>query len=138
MADTIEYEESVLHHDSTIGASFDNVRGNVQQGNEESSSKPKRQRLKETFEWKDETVETLIILWENQPVLYNVTNPQYHVKDARRNAIMRIIDEIKDDDIFPSPSFDDVFRKINALRTYFAAEKNKMKQSKTSGAEAVL
>ena len=36
--------------------------------------------------------------------------------------------------IFPSQSFDDVFRKINALRTYFVAEKNKMEQSKTSGA----
>ena len=63
-------------------------------------------------------METLIILWENQPVLYNVSNLQYHVKEARRNAIMKIIAEIKEGGIFPSPSFDDVFRKINALRTY--------------------
>ena len=67
-------------------------------------------------------METLIILWENQPVLYNVSNLQYHVKEARRNAIMKIIEG----GIFPSPSFDDVFRKINALRTYFVAEKNKL------------
>ena len=79
-------------------------------------------------------METLIILWENQPVLYNVSNPQYRVKEARRNAIMKIIDEIKERDIFPSPSFDGVLRKINALRTYFVAEKNKMEQSKTNGA----
>ena len=56
MTDAIEYEESVVHDDSN------NVRGNVQQGNEESASKAKRQRLKEKFEWKDKTVETLIIL----------------------------------------------------------------------------
>ena len=31
MADATEYEESVVHHYSTLSASFDNVRGNVQQ-----------------------------------------------------------------------------------------------------------
>ena len=81
-------------------------------------------------------METLIILWENQPVLCNGSNPQYHVKEAKRNSIMKIIDEIKERGIFPSPSFDDVFRKINALHTYFVAKKNKMEQSKTSGARS--
>ena len=36
MADAIEYEESVVPHDSTLSASFDNVRRNVPQGNVES------------------------------------------------------------------------------------------------------
>ena len=130
MADTIEHEESVMHHDPTLSASFDNVRGNVQQGNEEGANKSKRQRFKEKFEWKDETMETLIILWGNQRILYNVSNPQYRVKEARRNAIMKTINEIKERDIFPSPSFNDVLRKINALCTYFVAEKNKMEQPK--------
>ena len=106
MADTIEHEESIMHHDSTLSASFDNVRGNIQEGNEEGASKSKCQQLKEKFEWKDETVKTLIILWENQPVLYNVSNPQYHVREARRKAVMKIIDEIKECGIFPSPSLD--------------------------------
>ena len=52
-----------------------------------------------------------------------ISNPQYHVKETRRNTVMLISDEIKDRGIFPSPSFYDVFRKINALRTYFGAEK---------------
>ena len=82
---------------------------------------------------KDVTVETLIILSEKQPVQYNVSNLQYHVKQISWNAIMRIPDEIKDRGIFPSPSFDDVSRKMNALRTYFVAEKNKVNLSKTSG-----
>ena len=47
---------------------------------------------------------------------------------------MKITDEIKGRGISPSPSFDDAFRKINALRTYFVAEKNKIEQSKVSGA----
>ena len=47
---------------------------------------------------------------------------------------MKIIDEIKERGISPSPRFDDAFRKINALRTYFVVEKNKMAQSKTNGA----
>ena len=50
MADAIEHEECLVHHDSTLSASFDNVRRNVQQGNEESAIKSKRQRLKEKFE----------------------------------------------------------------------------------------
>ena len=127
MAYAIEYKESVVHHDSTLNASFDNERGNVEQGNEESGSKSKRQRLKENFEWKGETLDILIIFWENQPVLYNVSNPQNHIKEAKSNAIVKIID-------YYSPSFDDSFRNINALRTYVVAEKNKMEQSKTSGA----
>ena len=35
-ADAIEYEESVVPRDSTLSASFDNVRRNVPQGNVES------------------------------------------------------------------------------------------------------
>ena len=56
------------------------------------------------------------------------------MNEARRNAIMKIIDEIKERGIFSSPRFDDGFRKINALHTYFVARKNKMEQSKISGA----
>ena len=81
-------------------------------------------------------METLITLWENEPVLYNVSNPEYHVKEARRNAIMRIIGKIKERGIFPLPSLDDVIRKIIAMRSCFVAEKNKMEQSKIIGAES--
>ena len=49
MTGAIEYEESSVHHDSTLRASFDNDKGNVEQGNEESASKSKRQQLKENF-----------------------------------------------------------------------------------------
>ena len=72
-------------------------------------------------------MEILIISWENQSVLYNVSNPQNHMNEARSNAIVKIID-------YYSPSFDDSFKKINALRFYFVVEKNKMAQSKTNGA----
>ena len=43
MADVIEHEESVMHHDPTLTASFHNVRENVQQGNEEGASESKCQ-----------------------------------------------------------------------------------------------
>ena len=42
---------------------------------------------------------------------------------------MKIID-------YYSPSFDNFFRKIKALSTYFVTETNKMEQSKTSGARS--
>ena len=107
-AGTIEYKESIVHHDSILNASFGKVRGNLPQGKQERA-----RRLKEEFEWKDNCGNP-----ENQPVLHNVNNAQYHVKEAKRNVIMRIIDEIKNHNILPSTSFD-AFRKINALlRTY--------------------
>ena len=84
MAVTIEYKESVVHHDSTLIASFDDVRENVPQRNEESTSKSKRKRLTVKFEWKDETVETLIILREN-----HVNNSQY-----RRCSLKKVLLEI--------------------------------------------
>ena len=87
---------------------------------------------------KDETVETLIILSEKQPVQYDVSNSQYHVKETSWNEIMRITDEIKDPGIFPSPSFDDVSRKTNALRTYFVAEKKKWINPKQVELEVVV
>ena len=90
---------------------LNNLRRNAPQEDQESASKSKRQWLNKKFEWEDETVETLIMLWGNQPVQYNVSNPYYDEKKARRNDIMRIIDEIKKRGIFPSPSFDDVLRK---------------------------
>ena len=74
---------------------------------------------------KDETVETLIILSKKQPVQYDVSNSQYHVKEISWNEIMRITDEIKAPGIFPSPNFDHVSRKTTALRTYYFAEKTK-------------
>ena len=63
-------------------------------------------------------METLIILWENQPVQHNVSN---HSNMWNRPEEIKIIDEIKERGIFSSPRFDDVFRKINALHTYFVA-----------------
>ena len=86
------------------------------------------------YDWKDPTVEKLIVAWENETLLYNVNHQDYHKKERRRSAITRIIEELRCYNIDPLPSFDDVMKKINALRTYYVAERNKAENSKASGA----
>eukprot|EP00794_Sanderia_malayensis_P017913 gene17913-19690_t len=82
----------------------------------------------------DDVVEKVIDEWESQPLLFNVNHPQYHVKE--RNCILKIISNLEDSDVTPLPSYEEVQRKINALRSYFVAEKNKTEQSKVSGSGA--
>lgn len=88
------------------------------------------------FEWPDNLVESLINAWQDQPVLYDVSHPEYHLKDKRRNAIQRIVSALEDLEVNPMPSHDEVTKKISSLRGYFVSEKNKVNQAKVSGAGA--
>lgn len=107
--------------------SFDVIAQVVAKGKQNKKSKEK-------FDWKDDVVEELINMWQNQPLLFNVNHPCYHVKEKRRNCINNIISCMDDMNIAPLPSYDEVYRKLNALRSYYVAEKNKTEQSKVSGA----
>lgn len=98
----------------------------------EMPSKKKRA----AFNWSDDIVEAMINQWQLHPVLYDISNPQYHLKDKRRNAIQKVIDVLKVQDKFPLPTYEDVNKKMNSLRSYFVAEKNKTHQSKVSGTGA--
>eukprot|EP00112_Aurelia_sp_Birch-Aquarium-sp1_P012759 Seg2686.13 transcript_id=Seg2686.13/GoldUCD/mRNA.D3Y31 product="hypothetical protein" protein_id=Seg2686.13/GoldUCD/D3Y31 len=73
---------------------------------------------------------------ELTPVLYDVSHPEYHLKDKRRNAIQRIVSALEDLEVNPMPSHDEVTKKISSLRGYFVSEKNKVNQAKVSGAGA--
>ena len=131
MADALEYEESVVHHDSTLSASFDNVRRNVPQGNEESSSKSKRQRLKEKFEWKEETVGTLTILWENQPVLLVIHSTMW--KRPEEIRLCWLVMKLKIVVFFHHQVLMTFLGKSMLCALTLVPRKNKMEQSKTSG-----
>lgn len=137
IADSMEYEERLMRQEieqESESANNGNSEKHTIRNGDECMPKTKRHRLQGKFEWKDEIVDTLILIWETKPVLYNVSDPQYHIKEVRRNAIMSIIQEMEDRNIYPLPSYEDVFKKLNALRTYFVAEKNKIEHSKVSGA----
>eukprot|EP00794_Sanderia_malayensis_P004987 gene4987-5645_t len=100
----------------------------------ETASKKKKATLK--FEWPDHLVEALINEWQQQDILYDVSHPQYHMKDKRRIAIQRIITVFEIQEVSPLPSYGEINKKMNSLRTYFVAEKNKANQSRVSGAGA--
>ncbi len=102
--------------------------------------KPVTKRTRKTkeikYDWKDEVVEKLVALWEDEQLLYDVKHPMYHIKEKRRNCITNIISALSEMEVEPLPSYDEVQRKLNALRSYYVAEKNKTEQSKVSGAGA--
>ena len=76
----------------------------------------------------------MINQWQLYPVLYDISNPQYHLKDKTRNARQKVIDFLQEHDKFPLPTYEEVNKKMNSLGSYFVAEKNKTHQSRVSGA----
>eukprot|EP00794_Sanderia_malayensis_P003862 gene3862-4399_t len=68
----------------------------------ETASKKKKATLK--FEWPDHLVEALINEWQQQDIRYDVSHPQYHMKDKRRIAIQRIITVFEIQEVSPLPS----------------------------------
>ena len=93
----------------------------------------RRKKKQKAFEWHDSQVETLIEAWSHEPVLYNSSHEEYHIKDKRRLAIEHLLTRIQTDFESPFPSGEEIVRKLANIRCYFVAEKNKTEQSKTSG-----
>ena len=54
----------------------------------------------------------------------------YHIKEKRRVAVERLRTKMLADGIDPAPTCEDVVKKINNLRTYYNAERNKEEASK--------
>eukprot|EP00794_Sanderia_malayensis_P012440 gene12440-13726_t len=54
----------------------------------EKASKKK----KKAFNWSDDLVEEMINQLQLHPVLYDISNPNYHLKDKRRNAVQKALD----------------------------------------------
>lgn len=77
----------------------------------------KRSRKDKKFEWKDHVVEKLILLWQEQPLLYNVSHPNYHIKEKRRNCINAIVKSLAEDTevMFSSIKIKDMFLSMQLL-----------------------
>ncbi len=61
-------------------------------------------------------MESLKSAWEEQLVLFEVSHPDYQMKDIRRNAILRIVSKLKDRGVNRLPSFDELGKKLNSLK----------------------
>ena len=55
----------------------------------EVKARKKQKRRKETVKyiWSIDAVEAVIEEWENRPLLFDCSHPQYHLKEKRRMAI---------------------------------------------------
>eukprot|EP00794_Sanderia_malayensis_P013456 gene13456-14837_t len=89
------------------------------------STESTRKKKVAKFDWSDDLMEDLITEWQQHTVLFDVSHPEYNLKDKRR---------IEERGVDPVPSWEETNRKMNSLRGYFVAEKNKVHQSKASGA----
>eukprot|EP00795_Rhopilema_esculentum_P003926 gene3924-15252_t len=73
--------------------------------NQLQANRTKAKKIKK-FEWKDEIVELVIDLWQNQPLLLDASHPNYHVKEKWRNCINAVIASL-DDQSRPRSESDD-------------------------------
>ena len=65
----------------------------------------KKKRIKkEAYAWKDDIVQIVIDQWQNEPCLFNVSDPSYHDKVKRSNAFQRIVTSVTDNG-FPAPDY---------------------------------
>lgn len=81
----------------------------------------------------DNVLKRFIELYETLPELWNCASPYYINKYKRNAALQKLLEVYKE--LKPNAS-SDVRRKVNTLRSNFRREKNKIKASKRSGAEA--
>ena len=86
----------------------------------------KNKKEKDIFNWRDDVVYYLINKWQEEPVLYNVKNPEYHDKSKRNLALEWIWDGISIMEFQPLPTKEQILEKMNGLRTYFNVQRNKM------------
>eukprot|EP00794_Sanderia_malayensis_P004291 gene4291-4860_t len=73
------------------------------------------------------------VIEEPVPVVKSKKKAKEKKFDSKDDVMEKVIDEWENSDVTPLPSYEEVQRKINALRSHFVVEENKTKQSKVSG-----
>ena len=95
-----------------------------------ANSKKRGRKAKEKvppFTWKDDLVYFMIDKWQEETVLYNVNEKDYHDKLKRNGAIQRIVNKIAENfKNSPNPNAQQVLDKMNTLRSYFNTQKHKV------------
>ena len=114
---------------------LDDLGAAIAEMKEKQSEKAKKGKAKKKevpkFLWTTDATEALIQEWERNPILFDCTHPEYHVKEKRRITVENVRNKmISDHEIDPAPSSDAIVKKMNNLRTYFNAERNKHEASK--------
>ena len=87
--------------------------------------------------WRENMVEVLISFWESEELLYNINHSDYHNKDKRKDAVERISVKLGEYGFIPAPTGNAITEKINSLRIYYVAQRNKLEHSKLSGVSEV-
>lgn len=81
------------------------------------------------MEWSKCKVAKLIELYEQETVLWNITNSSHKISNNRNDALQRISDVME-------CTVEEVEKKLHSLRSQYLREKTKIEKSKTSGAAA--
>ena len=95
--------------------------------NEHQMKNKKRSRT-----WGHDDTLTMINLWSQCEVLFNVKHPNYLDKNCRINALNRISEALKEQGL--DFSAEEISSKMHSLRVYFSAQRNKLISSKRSAA----
>ena len=99
----------------------------------QKAKKAKKKVEAPKYAWTVEAIEAFIKEWETRPLLFDCNHAQYHMKDKRKVALDQICQKLGSvHDISPLPTSDDLLKKMNGLRTYYNAERNKEKASRST------
>ena len=91
-----------------------------------------KKNKKRSKTWGHDDTLTMINLWSQCEVLFNVKHPNYLDKNCRINALNRISEALKERGL--DFSAEEISSKMHSLRVYFSAQRNKLISSKRSGA----
>ena len=87
---------------------------------------PKKQNA--SISWTDEQTDLLIDLWKAHPILYNVSDPHYHKREKRSEAIVDIERELRENAF--EFTTDEINEKMTSLKSYFSVERGKLIKSR--------
>ena len=133
--DEEETDYSILkfRHQSSTKSSTKTKTSTQDENVSDGALKKTRRKRADKFTWTDEATFTLIDKWQAEACLYDVHHENYSDKQQRNIAIKRIQTGIKEKDIVPVPSTEEILAKMNGLRTYHNAQRQKVRASQTSG-----
>lgn len=82
-------------------------------------------------DWNKPSLEILLNVYRDHPILYDMRHPKYYAKVERQKALNTIIEML--DDHRPGTTTSDILKKIQTMRTQFGQEFSKVRKAQSKG-----
>lgn len=86
-------------------------------------------------DWNKPSLEILLNVYRDHPILYDMRHPKYYAKAERQKALNTIIEMLEDHR--PATTTGDILKKIQTMRTQFGQEFSKVRKAHSKGSKYV-